>query len=81
MLRMQVYLPAKLYDAIKARRLPASKILQNAVRAELRQMDVIAKTDRYVEEFRREVGAPRRSDRARARALAARVSSRRRKAR
>ena len=38
--RLQVYLPDDLYDQLKARGLPASELLQTAVRAELeRQRD------------------------------------------
>jgi len=32
--RMQVYLPNELYKAVKERHLPASELLQEAVRAE-----------------------------------------------
>jgi hypothetical protein len=76
---MQVYLPDELYEAIKTRRLPASEILQKAVRAELRRLDVLAETDRYLEELTSRVGVPREVDRARARALATRVSNRSRR--
>jgi post-segregation antitoxin (ccd killing protein) len=76
---MQVYLPDELYEAIKARRLRASEILQKAVRAELRRLDVLAETDRYLEELRSGVGAPRQAERTRARDLAIRVSNRSRR--
>jgi hypothetical protein len=46
--RMQVYLPADLYDLVKKRQLPASELLQKAVRAELRRLDLLAESDRYV---------------------------------
>lgn len=76
---MQVYLPDELYGAVKTRRLPASEILQKAVRAELRRLDVLAETDRYLEELTSQVGAPRSAERTRARALAARVANRSRR--
>ena len=44
--RMQVYLPDDLYDLVKARGLPASELLQKAVRAEVRRLDLLAETDR-----------------------------------
>ena len=40
--RMQVYLPDELYNLVKKRRLPASELLQKAVRAELRRRDLLA---------------------------------------
>ena len=45
---MQVYLPDDLYAVVKKRRLPASELLQKAVRAELRRLDLLAETDRYL---------------------------------
>lgn len=72
--RMQVYLPDDLYRAIKARGLPASDLLQRAVRAELRRLDLLAETDRYVEELVAEVGAPTPAERARAEAVARRLA-------
>ena len=44
---MQVYLPDDLYKLVKARSLPASELLQKAVRAELRRLELLAETDRY----------------------------------
>lgn len=55
---MQVYLPDDLYEAVKQRHLPASELLQEAVRAELRRHELISEADRYIEELRREVGDP-----------------------
>lgn len=78
---MQVYLPDDLYALLKARKLPASELLQNAVRAELRRLDLLAETDRYVAELVAQVGEPTKAERARARAVASRVAGRgRRKA-
>ena len=65
---MQVYLPDDLYQQVKARGLPASELLQKAVRAELRRLDLLAATDRYVADLVAEVGPPdRRSAHARRR--------------
>jgi hypothetical protein len=58
MARMQVYLPDGLYEEIKARGLPASELLQKAVRAELRRLDLLAETDLYVADLVAEVGPP-----------------------
>ena len=63
--RMQVYLPDDLYQQVKARRLPASELLQEAVRAEIRRQDLLA-----------EVGAPSPQERAHAEAMARRIAAR-----
>ena len=79
--RMQVYLPDDLYEAVKTRQLPASELLQRAVRAELRRLDLLKKGERYLNNLVSEVGEPRAADRARARAVAGQVARRvRRKA-
>ena len=74
--RMQVYLPEAIYVQVKARGLPVSEILQNALAAELRRQDLLAETDRYVGDLIAEVGAPTPVQRARAAALARRLSRR-----
>jgi post-segregation antitoxin (ccd killing protein) len=71
--RLQVYLPEDLYRAVKDRRLPASELLQGAVRAELRRQDLLAETDRYLAELVDEVGEPSAGAVARAEALAERA--------
>jgi len=53
---MQVYLPDDLYDLVKARGLSVSKLLQKAVRAELRRRELLAETDRYVADLVAEEG-------------------------
>ena len=79
--RMQVYLPEDLYALVKARGLPASELLQKAVRAELRRLDLLAESERYVADLVSQVGQPTVSERARAKAVAGRIASRgRRKA-
>lgn len=71
--RLQVYLPEDLYRAVKERRLPASELLQGAVRRELRRQDLLAETDRYLAELVEEVGEPSAAAMARAEALSKRV--------
>jgi post-segregation antitoxin (ccd killing protein) len=70
---MQVYLPDDLYAALKAEELPASELLQQAVRAELAHRALVAETDRYLEELIAEVGEPSPTDVAAAEALVARL--------
>ena len=55
--RLQVYLPDDLYDELKRRELPASELLQIAVRAELERRDVLDATGDYLAELAAEVGA------------------------
>lgn len=74
---MQVYLPDDLYAQVKARSLPASELLQKAVRAELRRQELLAETDRYVADLVAEVGPPAEAERTRAATLAKRISRRR----
>lgn len=78
--RLQVYLPAELYDEVKARGLPASELLQNAVRAELRRQDLSAEADRYIAALADQVGAPSRAQIARAQAIAGRAARRHKRA-
>ena len=70
---MQVYLPEDLYKAVKEQELPASELLQEAVRAELRRQELISATDRYIEELANEVGQPSPESRRRADRLAAEI--------
>jgi len=71
--RMQLYLPDDLYDLVKARGLPASELLQKAVRAEVRRLDLLAKTDQYVARLIAEVGRPSGKDREHARSVVRRL--------
>jgi hypothetical protein len=73
---MQVYLPADLYELVKDRRLPASELLQDAVRAEMRRRELQAASRRYTAELAVQVGQPAPRQRARAAAVARRVASR-----
>lgn len=71
--RMQVYLPDELYRAVKDRDLPASELLQDAIRAELRRQALLEETDRYLAELIEEVGEPSAEAIARAEALLRRI--------
>ena len=73
---MQVYLPDDLYQALKARGLPASELLQEAVQAELRRQQLLDATDEYIAELEDEVGEPSPDERARAEAIARRIAQR-----
>lgn len=70
---MQVYLPEDLYRAVKQRGLPASELLQEAVREEIRRQDLLAETDRYLEQLIAEVGEPTPAEVAEAEALVRRI--------
>jgi hypothetical protein len=72
---MQVYLPEDLYRAVKQESLPASELLQKAVRAELRRRQLLDETDQYLAELIAEVGEPSKRAVARAEALGARLKS------
>ena len=56
--RMQVYLPEPLYRAVKERALPASELLQEAVRRELRRQQLMEAIDQYLADLVEEVGEP-----------------------
>jgi post-segregation antitoxin (ccd killing protein) len=71
--RMQVYLPDELYQQVKERELPASELLQEAVRAELRRQELLERADEYVAELVAEVGEPSPRELARAEAIARRI--------
>lgn len=74
--RLQVYLPDDLYDELKRRGLPASELLQMAVRAELELQRSLDATDDYLKELASEVGEPSARQRARARAIVRRIQDR-----
>jgi len=59
---MQVYLPDELYAEIKQRKLPASELLQEAVRAEIRRQELIDAADEYLQELIEEFGEPAPED-------------------
>ena len=60
---MQVYLPEDLYQEVKARHLPASELLQRAVRDEIQRLDLLAAARRHEEALAAEVGEPGASER------------------
>ncbi len=68
--------PEAMYKQMKARRLPVSELLPKAVQAELRRLDLLAETDRYLADLIAEVGMPGAAQRARAGAVARRLSRR-----
>jgi hypothetical protein len=73
---MQVYLPDELYEAVKERGLPASELLQDAVRVELRRQELLDGTEDYLTELLAEVGMPDPEMTARAQQIARRLSRR-----
>ncbi len=75
--RLQVYLPDDLYEQLKARQLPASELLQEAVRAELERRATLDATDEYLTELAAEVGEPTTRQQSRADAIARRIRDRR----
>ena len=74
--RLQVYLPDDLYDELKSRDLPASELLQVAVRAEIERRNALEATDSYLAELAADVGTPSERERARARVIVRRVQAR-----
>lgn len=74
---MQVYLPDDIYEQVKTRHLPASELLQKAVRAEVRRLDLLGETDAYLTDLIAEVGEPSPQEQARAEAIAHRIATRR----
>ena len=70
---MQVYLPEDLYRAVKELGLPASELLQEALRGEMRRRRLLDATDEYLAELIAEVGEPSAEDKAWAKALVDRI--------
>lgn len=66
---MQVYLPDDLYEAVKQHGLPASRLLQEAVRADLRRREAIEEANRYALALIEHAGEPSAEDYAWAEAL------------
>lgn len=75
--RLQVYLPDDLYTELKRRGMPASELLQTAVRAELERQDAMQAAEEYAAELAREVGEPSARQQARARSIARGILDRR----
>jgi len=74
--RVQVYLPDDLHGELKRRGLPASELLQIALRAELERQDALDATSRYLEELIAEVGEPSPRQQSQAAAIARRIRER-----
>ena len=73
---MQVYLPDDLYEELKTRGLPASELLQKAVRTELKRLALLEETDKYLASLVAQVGRPTAAERSQADALAVRIARR-----
>jgi len=73
---MQVYLPDDLYALVKDQRLPASELLQDAVRAEVRRRELVSASEKYTRELTAQVGTPSARQRARAAEMARRLVAR-----
>ena len=74
--RLQVYLPDDLHRELKDRGLAASELLQRAVRAEIRRLDLLAATAAHLAALEDEVGEPRTAERERAELVARRLGRR-----
>jgi len=75
--RLQVYLPDDLHDQLKRRGLPASELLQVALRAELERQDALDATAEYLDALATEVGEPSTRQQTHADAIARRIRERR----
>lgn len=73
---MQVYLPDDLYAEVKAQGLPASVLLQEAVRVELKRRRLASAGEEYLGELLAEVGTPDPAETAWAQELAGRLVGR-----
>ncbi len=74
--RVQVCLPDDLHDELKRRGLPASELLQIALRAELVRQDAVDETERYLAELVADVGEPSERQQSKADAIARRIRER-----
>jgi post-segregation antitoxin (ccd killing protein) len=67
--RIQLYLPDDLYQEVKSRGLPASEILQIAVRAVVEREKSREGLEQYIWELEEEIGSPSDEQNARADAI------------
>lgn len=74
--RVQVYLPDDLHEELKQRGLPASELLQIALRAEVERQQALDETSQYLDELAAEIGEPSQRQRSTADAIARRVRDR-----
>lgn len=72
---MQIYLPDDLYAEVKTRKLPASELLQKAIRAEIRREDQILAMAEFVEDAMHEFGEPSAEELAEAEEFVARIKA------
>ncbi len=63
---MRVYLPEELYRRVKASGLPVSEILQKALAAELRRLELPTETEKYLAGLTEKFGEPTPAEQARA---------------
>lgn len=73
--RVQVDLPEDLHEELKSRGLPASELLQDAIRAEVERQDAIQDAEQYLAELEAKVGEPGARLRTQADAIARRIRS------
>ena len=71
-----MYLPEDLYAELKAEGLPASELLQEAVRVELKRRRLVREGEKYLDELLAEVGTPDAAETAWAQDLARRLARR-----
>ena len=74
--RVQVYLPDDLYAELKSRGLPASELLQLALRSEVERQNALTETELYLEELTSEIGEPSARAQSQAAAIARRIRDR-----
>jgi hypothetical protein len=74
--RVQVYLPDDLHEELKQRGLPASELLQIALRAEVERQVALDETARYLDELSAEIGEPGKRQQSHADAIARRIRDR-----
>jgi post-segregation antitoxin (ccd killing protein) len=73
--RIQIYLPDDLYAAVKARKLRASELSQQALRAEIHRQERIEAANEWLAEQIAESGEPSPEDLAWAEDMAARIKA------
>ena len=71
-----MYLPEDLHVELKAEGLPASELLQEAVRVELKRRRLVREGEEYLDELLAEVGTPDAAETAWAQDLARRLARR-----
>lgn len=71
--RVQVYLPDDLHEQLKRRGLPASELLQVALRAELERQDALDALAEHLDQLAAEVGEPSSRQQAQADAIVRRI--------